>query len=109
VERLRLAAAAPTDDSAWLDAVVVPSAASFGYAAEVAQVLRTSGHRVELELRERRLSASIAYAARRQARWLLVAGEQEIAEQTVSARHMGTGSERVMRLEALRAEGLPQP
>lgn len=108
VERLRLLAAVPTDDEAWLDAVVVPTGATFSYAAEVAQLLRTRGLRVELELRERKLRASIAYAARRQARWLLVAGEHEIAEQTVSARHMGTGNEQVMRLETLRAEGLPQ-
>ncbi|HEY8742399.1 MAG TPA: ATP phosphoribosyltransferase regulatory subunit, partial [Chloroflexota bacterium] len=109
LERLRLLAEAPTAGEAWLDAVVVPSAATFGYATEVAQALRGRGLRVELELRERNLRASIAYASRRKARWLLVAGEQEVAARSVRVRHLETASEQAVTLEALRAEGLTTP
>jgi histidyl-tRNA synthetase len=107
LERLRLLTNGPTNDVSWLDAVVVPSGDSFSYAAAVAQVLRSRGLHVELELRQRNLRASVADAARRRATWLLVAGEREFAAQTVSARHLDAGREQTVTLEALRSQGLP--
>lgn len=107
LERLRLLVEAPTIAAAWLDAVVVPTGDTFGYATTVAQALRTRGLRVELELRERNLRASVAYASRRGARWLLVAGERELATQSVTARRLGAGQEHVIALTTLQTAGLP--
>ena len=108
LERLRLLTEPPAD-AAWLDALVVPSGAAFGYATTVAQALRARGMRVELELRKRNVRASVAYAARQGARWLLVVGERELATQTVTARRLGTGQEQAVTLAMLQAEGLPMP
>jgi histidyl-tRNA synthetase len=109
LERLGLLIQAPASSEAWLDAVVVPAADTFGYATEVAQALRRRGLRVELELRERNLRASVTFASRRQARWLLVAGEQDARERTVRLRHMETALEQVVTFAALQAEGLATP
>lgn len=108
LERLRLLLAAPAADVAWLDALVVHSGDAFGYAAGLAQALRSRGLRIELELRERNLRASIAFAARRGARLLLVVGARDVAEQTVSVRNMQSGQEETVALATLRDEGLPE-
>lgn len=107
LERLKLLSPDVSGARPWLDAVVAPSGPSFAYAAQVARALRARGLRIELEVRPRNLRASLAYAARREAPWLLVAGEREQAEQVVSLRRMVDGRECRRSLTQLAAEGLP--
>ena len=110
VERLHLLLAGRGEgaEADGLDAFVVPAGDTFAYAEEVAGLLRRRGLRVEVEVRRRGLRASLTFGARRGASWLLVAGERERAERTVSARYLPTGREATLALEELRREGLPR-
>jgi histidyl-tRNA synthetase len=108
LERLRLLLAeAPPAGAAWLDAVVVGGGEAFGYANAVAEALRSRGLRIELELRERNMRASLAFASRRGARRLLTVGAPDIAAKTVRVRDLQNGREETVALATLRDEGLP--
>lgn len=106
VERLKLllpdtGAAVPR-----LDAVVASSGDSFAYAAQVARLLRKQGSWVELEVRGRSLRVVLEHAARLHAGYLVVAGEREQQDQSVSIRVMATKQAYVLPLAALQAGGL---
>lgn len=72
-----------------------------GYAAQVARALRQAGWSVHLEVMQRPLRASLAYADREGFAHVAVVGDAEARDGTVRLRAMGDGSERLVALSRL--------
>ncbi|MBI3089313.1 MAG: histidine--tRNA ligase [Candidatus Tectomicrobia bacterium] len=98
LERLLLALEAeelPLARSEGPDLLVIPiGRAVGGEAARLAELLRGSGLRVELEIKERTLKSSLSYANKSGVPFACIVGEDELRAATVRLRNMRTREER---------------
>jgi histidyl-tRNA synthetase len=63
------------------------------WALEVAQQLRTSGWRIEVEMLQRSLKAQMREANRLKAKYVVMAGDEEIQLQKAIVKNMGTSEQ----------------
>jgi threonyl-tRNA synthetase len=71
------------------------------YARNIATQLRKAGFRVELDLRDEKISQKIRIAQLEQVPYMVIIGEKEISGQTVSLRHRRKGDVGSLRIEQL--------
>ncbi|WP_150284001.1 histidine--tRNA ligase [Rummeliibacillus sp. TYF-LIM-RU47] len=62
-------------------------------AVELASSFRAKGISTELDYTDRKMKAQMKSADRKQATWVIVLGETELAEQQVAVKHMATGDQ----------------
>lgn len=67
----------------------------------LAHQLRQAGHRVRLDLTGKSMKAQMKAAGRWQARWVILRGEQEMADGTATLRNMAEGTQETLPLAAL--------
>jgi histidyl-tRNA synthetase len=113
VERIRLAlesegvtdeAVAPADVM-----VVAASPEQIAYAAQVAQRVRQTGLRAQLDVAGRPLRSALAFADREGFRQVVIVGEAEQRTGTLRIRDMAGGGERALNLADLDQLGASQP
>jgi threonyl-tRNA synthetase len=92
----------------WLapvQAVLIPIAdRHFDYAQEVAESLESEGLRVEVDTRGERMNAKIRDAQNQKIPYMLVIGDREVEDQTVSVRLRSEENLGAMSLEAFKAQ-----
>ncbi|MHA2621612.1 MAG: threonine--tRNA ligase [bacterium JZ-2024 1] len=83
-----------------LQVIVLPiSERHHAYATEVTRYLRGRGLRAEADLRNETLNYRVRDGQKRRVPYLLVVGDREVADQTVSVRHRDRGNEGAMTAE----------
>ncbi|HKF39382.1 MAG TPA: His/Gly/Thr/Pro-type tRNA ligase C-terminal domain-containing protein, partial [Ktedonobacteraceae bacterium] len=83
-------------------ALVIPvSDQDLGYALQVARLVRTAGARVEVDVSGHGVGAGLRLAAKKQARFALIVGEDEQQANTVTLRDLATGAEEVLDSETI--------
>ena len=89
----------------WLapvQAVILPISEKFGdYGKEVATVLETSGVRFELDDASETLGKRIRNAENQKTPFILIVGEKEVADKTVTIRSRGTVEQQTVKLSKL--------
>jgi threonyl-tRNA synthetase len=92
----------------WLapvQAVLIPIAdRHFDYAQEVAESLESEGLRVEVDTRGERMNAKIRDAQNQKIPYMLIIGDREVEDQTVSVRLRSEENLGAMSLEAFKAQ-----
>lgn len=63
---------------------------SLRYAARVAAAIRAMGTTVELDVTEKRIPAAIEYCEKKGIRWLVIVGEREVQQNTVTIKDLQT-------------------
>ncbi|HBB31320.1 MAG TPA: ATP phosphoribosyltransferase regulatory subunit [Cyanobacteria bacterium UBA8803] len=100
LERLRLALEVEgkfNSTEQLVDVLVVPvSQEDIGYAIAVAQQLRQTGLRVEMDVRNKSLSSNFQYANKQEIPFAIVAGSDERRTQEVVLKDMASGSQQRM-------------
>lgn len=69
------------------------------FATKLAMTLRTKGIYVEKDICERSLKAQLKYADKKQSKYLLVLGEEEVTSKVATIKNMKTGEETKLELE----------
>ena len=79
--------------SAPADALVIPMAEDIAPAIAAATALRTGGVRAQLYVEKKKFKAKMNYAAKLKIPFVVLLGEDEIAENVVSVKNMATGEQ----------------
>ncbi len=79
--------------SASADALVIPMAEDLGYAIAAATALRDAGVRTQLYCEQKKFKAKMSYADKLGIPYVILIGEDEIAENVVAVKNMTTGEQ----------------
>ena len=79
--------------SAPADALVIPMAEDIAPAIAAATALRTGGVRAQLYVEKKKFKAKMNYADKLKIPFVVLLGEDEIAENVVSVKNMATGEQ----------------
>ena len=79
--------------SAPADALVIPMAEDLGYAIAAATALRDAGVRTQLYCEQKKFKAKMSYADKLGIPYVILIGEDEIAENVVAVKNMTTGEQ----------------
>ena len=79
--------------SAPADALVIPMAEEFGYAIAAATALRDAGIRTQLYCEQKKFKAKMSYADKLGIPYVILIGEDEIAENIVAVKNMQSGNQ----------------
>lgn len=79
--------------SAPADALVIPMADDLGYAISAATALRDAGVRTQLYCEQKKFKAKMSYADKLGIPYVVLIGEDEIAENVVAVKNMATGKQ----------------
>lgn len=79
--------------SAPADALVIPMAEDLGYAIAAATALRDAGVRTQLYCEQKKFKAKMSYADKLSIPYVILIGEDEIAENVVAVKNMTTGEQ----------------
>ena len=115
IERIRLAmekeGILPVNKDG-VHALIIPvSEAEWGYSIQVAEKLRHSGLRVEMDVRGKNVKSNLQYASKRGIPYAMVVGERERLAGTVVVKNMATREQQELSLDdvAMAVEPSPQP
>lgn len=107
IDRVLLALAAEGEKRPYqpLDAYVIPAKDDLREEAfKVVASLRAAGVRADVDLMRRNMSKNLKYASSVNARYAVIVGEKEMAQESVTLRDMGTGAQRLVRIDSLAKE-----
>ena len=79
--------------SAPADALVIPMAEELGYAIAAATALRDAGIRTQLYCEQKKFKAKMSYADKLRIPYVILIGEDEIAENIVAVKNMQSGNQ----------------
>lgn len=79
--------------SAPADALVIPMAEELGYAIAAATALRAAGIRTQLYCEQKKFKAKMSYADKLGIPYVILIGEDEIAENVVAVKNMQSGNQ----------------
>ena len=79
--------------SAPADAIVIPMAEELGYAIAAATALRAAGIRTQLYCEQKKFKAKMSYADKLGIPYVILIGEDEIAENVVAVKNMQSGNQ----------------
>ena len=79
--------------SAPADALVIPMAEDLGYAIAAATALRDAGIRTQLYCEQKKFKAKMSYADKLGIPYVILIGEDEIAENVVAVKNMQSGNQ----------------
>ena len=79
--------------SAPADALVIPMAEELGYAIAAATALRDAGIRTQLYCEQKKFKAKMSYADKLGIPYVILIGEDEIAENIVAVKNMQSGNQ----------------
>ena len=75
------------------DVLILPMTEDLGPAIAIATAFRSEGLRTQLYTEPRKFKAKMSYADRISAPWVVLLGEDELAEGTLSLKNMMTGEQ----------------
>ncbi len=107
IDRVLLALAAEGEKKPYqpLDAYVIPAKDDLREEAfKVVASLRAAGVRADVDLMRRNMSKNLKYASSVNARYAVIVGEKEMAQESVTLRDMCTGAQRLVRIDSLAKE-----
>ncbi|MGD9963482.1 MAG: histidine--tRNA ligase [Thermoplasmata archaeon] len=107
IDRVLLALAAEGEKKPYqpLDAYVIPTKDDLReHAFKIVASLRAAGVRADVDLMRRNMSKNLKYASSVNARYAVIVGEKEMAQESVTLRDMGSGEQRLVRVDSLANE-----
>ncbi|MCJ7561382.1 MAG: histidine--tRNA ligase [Thermoplasmata archaeon] len=95
----------PEDEYSQVDAYVIPTKDDMReHAISMVAGLRSAGIRADVDLMRRSMSKNLKYASAIGARYAIIVGSKEMAEQSVTLRDMLSGDQRIIAIEQISEE-----